>query len=318
MSLLRKPLPLRPDTKIAVIAPSNWVEPDVLNRAIDNARTTYGLHIELHPQCTLREGNSGGSTIDKLEAFHDVWEDPSIGAVFAARGGSRALHMLDGLDWINIAKYPKILLGFSDTVALLNNIYRKTSIPTFHGLHFQQFDPDKAQDLIMPTLALLTGETWGKPLFPVTHPYQILQEGDVTGPLIGGNIASVYALAASGVDYAPRWAHKILMLEDIDEDLRVLDRMFGALRLAGVFREIKGLVCGQFTGITDTSNYPFDRTPTDIITEHVLPGFDGPIVLNAPFGHVAQNYPFPIGVMTQLIAESGQMSLQLMESPFAE
>ena len=318
MSLfLRKPEPLTPGTRIAVISPSNWVEPEVLQAALKQAKDVYGLTIELHPQCNLRDGNSGGTTAEKIAAFHDVWHDPSIGAVFTARGGSRSLHMLNDLDWAMIAKHPKILLGFSDTIAIQNNVVRKSAIPAFHGIHFQQFHPAKSQDMVAHTLRFLSGEHWEEPLFPVQHPYQVLQAGEASGPLIGGNLAVVFALAAGGIDYAPRWQHKILMLEDIEEDLRYVDRMLGALRLAGVFREINGLVCGQFTNLTDTSNYPFGRTFEDMIAEHVLPDLNGPVVLNAPFGHVPLNYPFPLGIRAHLTAGTN-VTLELTESPFAE
>lgn len=317
MSILRKPPALHSDTLIAVLSPSCWVEREKLDLSASEARDVYGLNMTIHAQCDLRDGNSAGTTAQKIIAFEDVWQDPAIGAVIVARGGSRALHMLNDLNWHMIGKHSKILLGYSDTTVLLNTIYRKAAIPTFHGLHATQFAGHWPRDIIPPTLDFLRGN-WKKPLFPTDTAYTILQDGDVTAPLIGGNMSLVYALAASGTDYMPRWQHKILMLEDVEEDIRHIDRMFGALRLQGVFRELKGLVIGQFTGTTDTSNVPFGRTFEDIIAEHVLPDLDGPVILNAPFGHVAMNYPFPIGVPTRLHAENGTVYMQLTESPFAE
>lgn len=317
MSILRKPPALTPAMQIAVISPSCWVEDDKLTQSAHEAWETYGLNLSIHAQCALRDGNSAGTTDQKIAAFHDVWRDPAIGAVIVARGGSRALHMLNDLDWHLIGKHSKILLGYSDTTVLLNTIYRKAAIPTFHGMHATQFAGHWPREIVPPTLDLLRGH-WHTPLFPTDTPYTVVQNGDVTGPLIGGNMSMVYALAASGIDYAPRWQHKILMLEDIEEDIRHIDRMFGAMRLQGVFRELRGLVCGQFTGTTDTSSTPFGRTFADIIAEHVLPDLDGPVILNAPFGHVAMNYPFPIGVPTRVLAENGTVAITLAESPFAD
>lgn len=311
-----KPKTLKPGNRIALIAPSGWSEPDFLTQAVAAAKTDYGLDITIHPQCFLREGNSAGSTQDKIKAFHDVWCDPSVDAVFMARGGSRTIHMLDGLDWDRIAKHSKILIGFSDITVLLNTLYSKANVPSFHGMHVTPFHPEKSHEIIAPTLDLLSGH-WQNPLFPVDANYNILQSGDVTAPLIGGNLCMTYTLMATG-SYEPDWQGKILMLEDVEEDLRYLDRMLGAMRLRGVFKQVKGLVFGQVTGTTDTSTHPFGRTLEDMVREHVLPDIKGPVVMNAPFGHVPLNHAFPVGIPARLIAETGAVSLQLTESPFAD
>jgi muramoyltetrapeptide carboxypeptidase len=317
LSSLRKPKALTSDSKITVIAPAGWTEPDYLDQAVQHARDRYGLNITVHPQCYLRDGNSAGTTADKIKAFHEVWQDPSVDAVFAARGGSRALHMMDGLDWDMIRQHHKILLGFSDITVLLNMLYKQTSTPAFHGPMISMFHPETKNETASDTMAFLRGH-WQDPLFSSTHPFVTLRNGAVTAPLMGGNLSLIFALAAAGQIYSPIWQDKILLIEDIDEDIRHLDRMLGALRLRGVFKQIKGLICGQFNGTTDTSTYPFGRTFEQLIIEHVLPDLHGPVVLNAPFGHINGNYPFPIGVETKFTAEDGKTLLQLTESPFAE
>ncbi|HEY1096841.1 MAG TPA: LD-carboxypeptidase [Alphaproteobacteria bacterium] len=313
---LSKPKALTSDSHIMVVAPGGWSEPAYLEQCVQNAQERYNLRITLHPQCYLREGNSAGSTADKIKAFNEAWQDPTVDAIFTARGGSRSLHLLDGLDWDMIRQQPKILLGFSDVTVLLNTLYKQTSIPGFHGPLLSMFHPDSTTQTARETLALLRGH-WEDPLFPLQHNFTTLRPGEAQGPLIGGNLCMIYALSAAGQTYAPIWQDKILLIEDIDEDIRYLDRMLGALRLRGVFKQIKGLVCGQFTGITDTSTYPFGRTFEQLIIEHVLPDLQGPVVLNAPFGHTPGNYPFPVGTPAILKA-NGQVSLHLTESPFAE
>lgn len=315
-SFPNKPKALTSDSKIIVIAPGGWSEPEYLEQCVQHAQDRFKLNISLHPQCYLREGNSAGTTADKIKAFHEVWQDPSIDAVFTARGGSRSLHLLDGLDWDMIRQYPKILLGFSDVTVLLNMLYKQTSIPGFHGPLISMFHPESKTETARETLGLLRGH-WQDPLFPPQHPYTILRAGEASGPIVGGNLCMVYALCASGQTYAPIFQDKILLIEDIDEDIRYLDRMLGAMRLRGVFKQIKGLVCGQFTGITDTSTYPFGRSFEQLIVEHVLPDLQGPVVLNAPFGHTPGNHPFPVGIPANLSA-NGKVTLQLTESPFAD
>jgi muramoyltetrapeptide carboxypeptidase len=314
--LPRKPRTLKSDSRIGVIAPAGWSAPEDLERAIHHAQTHYGLNIFLHPQCYLRDGNSAGSTADKIKAFHDVWQDPSVDAVWAARGGSRALHLLHGLDWDILRAHQKILIGYSDVTCLLNSFYRETGLVSFHGPLLGAFSPDSKCTTQDRTLSLLKGD-WEQALFPVTHDYHVLRAGEVTAPLIGGNLSLIYALAASQHD-TPLWQDHVLLIEDIDEDIRHIDRIFGALRLAGVFKQIKGLMCGPFTGMTDTSTYPFGRNLQDLIVEHILPDINGPVIMNAPFGHIHANHPFPVGVPTHIKATQAHVTVKLAESPFSD
>jgi muramoyltetrapeptide carboxypeptidase len=316
MRAIQKPKALNAHSTIAVIAPGGWSDPQELERAVTHAQNHFGLNVVLHPQCYLREGNSAGSTADKINAFHEVWQDPRIDAVFTARGGSRALHMLNGLDWDIVRAHSKIIMGYSDITVLLNNIYRQAGLVTFHGPLFSAFHPQTKCTTTDATLSFLKGY-WDHPLFPITHDYHVLRAGDVTAPLIGGNLCLIYALAAAGELYAPPWQDKILLIEDIDEDIRYIDRMLGALRLAGVFKQIKGLVCGQFSGTTDTSTYPFGRSFEDLLIEHVLPDLNGPVILNAPFGHEPANHVFPLGIPAHVKATQAHVTIRLTESPFS-
>ncbi|MEZ5919142.1 MAG: LD-carboxypeptidase [Alphaproteobacteria bacterium] len=53
------------------------------------------------------------------------------------RGGNRALHILDEIDFDLIRENPKPLIGFSDVTVLLNGIYTHTGLPTIHGPVFK-------------------------------------------------------------------------------------------------------------------------------------------------------------------------------------
>ena len=49
------------------------------------------------------------------------------------KGGWGCARILDKLDYKTISQNPKVLIGFSDITTLLNVIYAKTGLITFHG-----------------------------------------------------------------------------------------------------------------------------------------------------------------------------------------
>jgi len=66
-------------------------------------------------------------------ASHLFDRDKSVHAIFCLRGGYGSPRILPFLDYDLIAKNPKVLIGYSDVTALLNAIYARTGLITFHG-----------------------------------------------------------------------------------------------------------------------------------------------------------------------------------------
>ncbi len=311
-----KPKKLFKGATIGVMSPSGFATSERLDRGVANL-IAQDFKVKVHPQCLLRDYGSGGTTQDKITALHALFVDPSIDAIWASRGGSRAMHMLDGIDYALVRANPKLLIGFSDTTALASALYARSNLSTVHGPHIVYFGFDDSRVTTQTTISFLMGD-WQNYGWPLDYPIKILRTGEVEGELFGGNMQTLMALLPAGQSYVPDLQGKILIVEDVAEEKRSLDRMFGALRLAGVFEKIAGLIVGQMTNIADTDTIPFERTLEEIVLEHTV-GMKGPIVFNAPIGHEHPNIPFPIGVKARLMAPAGGIAqLQLLESPFAD
>ena len=74
--------------------------------------------------------------------------------------------------------------------------------------------------------------------------------------------------------------------------------MMAHLKRAGVFKDIGGLILGEFIDVHDTGK-PFGFSLEDIVLE-ALDGRDIPILMNAPFGHGPNNTPFALGARAEL------------------
>jgi muramoyltetrapeptide carboxypeptidase LdcA involved in peptidoglycan recycling len=109
-------------------------------------------------------------------------------------------------------------------------------------------------------------------------------------PVTGGNLSVLYSLL--GTPWFPEVRGRWLFLEDLDEYMYHLDRMFCAFRLAGVFEEVAGVALGGFTELQD-HEVPFGRDLAGIVQDHVPEGV--PVVWGVPAGHGDRNAPLVLG-----------------------
>lgn len=290
MSVLCPP-PLNIGDTIGIFAPSSWIDSDKLVHGVTQIEQS-GFKVKIHPQTLLRLGQSAGTDDDKLSALYDLWADPTVTAIWAAGGGNRALRLLDKIDYTKLSN-PKILIGYSDVTALLNAVFAHTGIITFHG----------------PTISKLTHAA---PIFkrlcrmkefsyPVSE-CEIWAKGEASGPIIGGNLSIFHYI--SGTTDCPNLNDAILYLEDCNEEISRIDRMFTHLKRMGVLDQISGLVLGNFTDLSD-SGKPFGFSLRDIVKDATQER-NIPILANAPFGHGKRNITFPIGAIGNLSAQDGK------------
>jgi muramoyltetrapeptide carboxypeptidase len=314
---LIKPKKLKQGDTIGIVAPSGWGIPELGDQAAANLKS-FGFNVMMHPQANARHFVSAGTPEERVQALHDVFLNPEIDAVFALKGGLRAMQMLDGIDYDLIRKNPKIFIGYSDITFLLSAFNARAGLVTFHGLTLSRYGTDKSRNDQETTLSFLQGKL-SNIFWPETEQIETLRQGEAEGILYGGNFCLLTSLMALGNQYMPDLKGKILLIEDIGEEIRQIDRMFSILKISGALNDIKGLVIGHMTDIADTGdNYRFDCSVRDLILEHTE-GLKIPVVFGAPFGHDTPNWPFPIGIKAKLTApENGTPQLQLLESPFAD
>ena len=129
-----------------------------------------------------------------------------------------------------------------------------------------------------------------------TPAYSFNNTGTAKGRLVGGNLSIIYSLLGTADVY--NFKDSVLFLEDLSEQLYHIDRMLFALKKAGVFDEIKGLVIGGMTDLKDTSP-SFGMTYEDSILEKVKDK-NIPICFNFPTGHIEDNRAMIIGAMVEL------------------
>lgn len=303
---------LNPGDEIRVIAPSRnltEVRQDVHHHAV-NFWKKEGFQLTFSKNCRETDQFHSSSIESRIEDIHEAFLDPNAKAVITCLGGFNANQLLPYLDYELIRKHPKILCGFSDITAILNAIYAKTGLITYHGPHYGTFTFDKEAEYTRNAFydcVMNNEQITVKPSLEAKS-FQIIQEGSCEGIIIGGNLCTLNLL--QGTPYMPDIRNKVLFLEDDnimgDYFPYEFDRNLGSLLQVEGAETVKGIVFGRF----DNSCGLNAKTITEIIRSKVSP--DIPVIFGVDFGHVFPMITFPIGGTVKIDAKKSAADIQII------
>ncbi|MFF0199701.1 LD-carboxypeptidase [Streptomyces sp. NPDC005017] len=302
MNELRRPRRLAPGARVAVVATSGPVPEERLQAGLDVLRgwdldPVVAPHVlDRHPEFDYLAGTDAARAAD-LQA---AWCDPSVDAVLCARGGYGVQRMVDLLDWEAMrAAGPKVLVGFSDVTALHEAFAVRLGLVTLHGPMAAGVDflkNGRAQEHLRATLfapetvTVVTAEG-GRAMVP----------GRAHGVLLGGCLSLLAAEA--GTPYARRSAAGgLLCLEDVGEETYRLDRYLTQLLRTGWLDGVRGVLLGSW------ENCDAYDTLRPMLVDR-LGGLGVPVVEEFGFGHCAGAVTVPFGVVAELDAEAGVLTL---------
>lgn len=293
------PTSLKKGAKIALISPAGAVEEKQVEEGIElinkkGFEPVLGQHLFTK---YVHGYNYAGTEKERISDLNWAFNDDEIGAVWASRGGYGCQHLLKHLKLVKFRNHPKWYIGYSDNT-VIQSFLLKNNFASINGqtLKTSSFGvTGESYDLIFD---ILKG---GKPTYQIPTHY-LNKKGTVEGPLVGGNLALVYALL--GTSYSFDFREKILFIEEIGEKYYALDRMLMSLELAGVFRKIKGLIIGGMINMgdeKDNANYEesFDEFAYQLIAER-LKKYNFPTIFGFPNGHIYDNRPLIIGANVKM------------------
>ena len=303
MKVIIFPQTLKKGDKIALISPAGAVEESQLEKGIKLIESNgYEPVLGKHLYTKYSNGyNYAGTEKERISEMNWAFNNEEIGAIWASRGGYGCQHLLRHVQLSKFKKKPKWYIGYSDNT-VVQSFLLKNNFASIHGQTIKTSSfgvTDESYDLIFD---ILKGK---KPTYSIAQ-NELNKVGTAAGTLVGGNLALIYALL--GTTYSFNFKDKILFIEDIGENFYALDRMLISLDLAGVFRNIKGLIVGGMTNMgdeKDNKSYEesFDQFAYKIISERVSK-YDFPVAFGFPNGHIHDNRPLMIGAnITMNVAE---------------
>lgn len=253
------------------------------------------------------EGYLAGSDTLRAKDLMNMFKNDSVDAILCYKGGYGAQRMLPYLDFNEIKKYPKLLMGFSDVTVLLNTLYQFADIPTVHGemgvcmLNYEEFTFNHFFNTL--------NNGFNAPLVNPTLSLNVINEGIAEGVVVGGNLSLIYALM--GTPYEIDFNDKILFIEEVNEAPYAVDRMLSSLILSGKLNNLKGIICGYFTGCSSTANQTVDE-----LLYHYFKPLNVPFITNFQSGHSKPFINLPVGLKVKL--DTYQKCVTVLESLFED
>lgn len=269
-----------------------------------NFLESHGFRVLLSEHCLGSYRYFSGTDEERATDLQFGIDHPEVKAILCARGGYGCVRIVDQINWANMLREPRWLIGFSD-ITVFHHRLMKLGVQSIHGsmpLNFEKNTPEALETM----LAILQGE---KPVIRCeSNPAN--QLGSAEGILMGGNLSIVFSLL--GTDDALQFDGGILFLEDLAEQLYHLDRMFFALKKVGAFSKIKGLIIGGMTDLEDTDN-PTGLTIDEIVSNH-FKYTKIPICYDFPIGHFEDNRSVIVGAEVKLNVHETGASLSYLNS----
>lgn len=94
--------------------------------------TNKGFHIIDGALYGKQDFYRSGSIQERANEFNQLLYNEEVKILMAAIGGNNTNSILPYIDYDYLKKHPKIIVGYSDTTALLLAIYAKTGLITFY------------------------------------------------------------------------------------------------------------------------------------------------------------------------------------------
>ena len=311
-----KPPRLKPGDTIGLFCPAAPAYSKETVQITIESLQALGFKTKLSPHFYDRYGYLAGRDADRAADFNTLFADPSVNAVLAMHGGWGCARILPLINYEQIRRTPKIILGYSDITALLLAVNAKTGLVTMHGPEgaatWNTFTVDWFRRVLMAgeSTLLRNSTTLGDNLTQKADRVTTICPGTARGRLIGGNLTVLSHLV--GTPYLPDWSGAILFLEDVHEDVYRMDRMFAQLKLAGILGQVAGVVFGKCTKCEPDSGGGYGSlTLEEILDEYIKP-LNVPAYSGAMIGHIADKFTIPVGLTAEIDATKG--TIQLLES----
>jgi muramoyltetrapeptide carboxypeptidase len=265
--------------KIAVVAPSCPLKREAADAVIAIARMRGDCELWIHPQCFLSDGHFAGPDADRLAALREVMADPSVDAVWFARGGYGSNRIAEAAaERVPDAAHAKQFMGYSDGGFLLA-AYHRAGLTVAHGPMAQDALRNAGEAAVGRALDWLVG---GEPS---------ALEPQIERPAFAFNLTVLSSLLGTALE--PDLSGADLMIEDVSEHHYRIDRLMFHVTSSPNVRRVARLRLGRVSDIP-ANDVDFGSDEVAIVRgwcERSGIRFGG----RADIGHDAANRVVPFG-----------------------
>lgn len=301
-TLVRPPY-LKVGDTVAIVAPAGILKNK--NTDIQRAQdllTSWGLHSVLGENIYADDNHFAGTDAQRCADFQQAMDDPTISAIWAARGGYGTVRILDQLDYTKFRKKPKWVIGYSDITALHSQLHNE-GFESMHAIMAAGITVNLKG--IEEGVATFKDAIFGKPLANNLEGSEYNKVGNASGELVGGNLTLLHTMLGSktSIDVSG----EILFIEEVGEHLYHVDRMLQSLKRAGYFDHCNGVIVGDFSKVKENTT-PWGSDIEQLILD-ALSEYDFPIAFKMHAGHEDDNRALIFGRNIELKVTKAQSTI---------
>lgn len=319
--------------KVGVISPSNnvlGIFPNRMKTGVKNLEE-LGLEVVFLDNAVRSNDYTKKSVEERVEEINKMIQE-DVEVIFSSIGGYTSIEILDKIDYDTIKNKNITFCGFSDITAILLGIYSKTKKEVLYGPVYtvnlcdyggvDEYTKDSLLKVLKGTREVLIPSTYQiieyidwkdleeKEIIKrkefKSNDWKVLKEGEATGKLIGGNLATL--LLILGTEYLPveEFNDSILFIEDCETNINEFCSYLESLRLKNVLSKVKGILIGKF----DTKE--MNEEIEDFLKDY-MSTFNVPIIYNMDFGHVFPIMTLPIGRDAYIKCNKQEIKFEIKE-----
>lgn len=269
-------------TRIAICAPATPITRRHAELVRDIVAADFpDIELLIHDQCFASEGHFAGPDSVRLAAFLDCANDPSVDAVWFARGGYGSNRIAAAaIGAMNDAARSKIYLGYSDCGYLLAALYRHDIGRPTHGPMVTEVGRQDGDAAARRALAWFSGDISG------------LEPSLDKTPAVAFNLMTLSAIM--GTELMPDLSGHVVMVEEVAEHLYAVDRMLFHVTSNLARCGIAGLRLGRISDVPENDR-PFGAEPEEM-TRFWCERNGIEFLGHARIGHCIDNRIVPFGV----------------------
>lgn len=267
--------------RIGVVAPAGRFSPEAADYVSKLAarRPRGPVEIIFHPQCFLSDGHFAGPDKAREDALVEVANDPTVNAVWFARGGYGSNRIADAaIGRMTKSALAKPFLGYSDLGFVLAGLVRAGASDVAHG--------PMCQDALRPDgdWAIQRALDW-----LVDRDARSCEPEALKVPSLAFNLTVLSNLLGTSLE--PDFSGRMLMIEDVSEHHYRLDRTLFHVTSNPNVRRVAGIRLGRISDVPD--NDPAFGQDDQEICRHWCAVSGIPYLGRADIGHDVANKVVP-------------------------
>jgi muramoyltetrapeptide carboxypeptidase len=271
--------------RIGVVAPSSRFGVETAERVTEvAARVAPGVELQFHPHCFHVHNHFAGTDAEREEALVDIANDPSLDAVWLARGGYGSCRIAEAaIARMGEAARAKAWLGYSDGAFLLAGLYRAGFADLGHGPMPQDVLREGGEAAIERALAWFTGRA------PAA-----LEPGLERGARHAAFNVTVLSMLL-GTPLEPDLSGHVLLLEEVSEHMYAIDRAMFHITSSANVRRSAGIRLGRVGDVLP--NDPAFGEDEEAVVRFWCAKAGIPYLGRADIGHDSANRVVPFGAL---------------------